>query len=185
MSFRSLPTRSFPRPGGCKPTLAGLAAAVIVLSGCGSGGHKAATEDVQEILGTGFSFSAPSSWKVQRSGATLAAASGPVDLVSVTTFPLARRYEPKLWNKIVPALDRAAGQLAAQLHGRLTSRGTVVVAGRRARRYDIGYRRAGRQLVERAVFVLEGRHEHELLCRFEAGGDDGACATLVRTFEPE
>jgi hypothetical protein len=141
--------------------------------------------EVQEVIGTDYSFSAPSSWQVRRTGMTVAAASGPVDLVSVTTFPLARRYEPKLWDKAVPALDRAAAQLAAQLQGRLDGRATIVIAGRRARRYDIGYRRAGRQLVERAAFVLSGRREHELLCRFEAGGDDGACETLFRTFRPE
>ena len=158
---------------------------MIVLAGCGSGGHKASFESVQEILGTDYSFSAPSSWKLRRSGMTLAAASGPVDLVSVTTFPLARRYKPQLWDKVVPALDRAAGQLAAQLQGHLDGRATIVVAGRRARRYDIRYRRSGRRLVERATFVLSGRREHQLLCRFEAGGDDGACETLLRTFRPE
>jgi hypothetical protein len=184
MSFRSLPTRSFPRTRRCKPPLAGLVAAVIVLAGCGSGGHKASSESVQEVLSTDFSFSAPSLWQVRRSGATVAATSGPVDLVSVTTFPLARRYEPRLWGKVVPALDRAAGQLAIQLHGRLDDSATIVVAGRRARRYDIGFRRSGRKLVERAAFVLTGRREHQLLCRFEAGGDDGACATLFRTFRP-
>ena len=157
---------------------------MIVLAGCGSGGHKASSVNVQEVIGTSYSFSAPSSWRVRRTGMTLTAASGPVDLVSVTTFPLARRYEPKLWAKVVPALDRAAGQLAAQLQGRLDSRATIVVAGRRARRYDIGYRRAGRKLVERAAFVLSGRREHELLCRFEAGGDDGACRTLFSSFRP-
>jgi hypothetical protein len=141
--------------------------------------------EVQEVIGTDYSFSAPSSWQVRRTGMTVAAASGPVDLVSVTTFPLARRYEPKLWDKAVPALDRAAAQLAAQLQGRLDGRATIVLAGRRARRYDIGYRRAGRQLVERAAFVLAGRREYELLCRFEAGADDGACETLFRTFRPE
>jgi hypothetical protein len=185
MSFRSLPTRSFPGPGGCKPALAGLAAAAILLAGCGSGGHQASIENVQEVLSADFSFSAPSSWEVRRSGRMVAATSGPVDLVSVTTFPLARRYEPRLWDKVVPALDRAAGQLATQLQGRVDGRATVVVAGRRARRYDISYRRSGRQLVERAVFVLSGRREHQLLCRFQAGGDDGACRTLFRTFRPE
>ena len=185
MSFRSVPTRSFPCPRSHKPALAGLAAAVIVLAGCGSGGHKASSEHVQEVLGPSYSFSAPSSWKVRRSGMTLAVASGPVDLVSVTTFPLARRYKPHLWEKVVPALDRAAGQLAAQLQGRLDGRATIVVAGRRARRYEIGYRRSGRTLVERAAFVLDGRREHQLLCRFPAGGDDGACRTLFRTFRPE
>jgi hypothetical protein len=158
---------------------------MIVLAGCGSGGQKVSSRSVQEILGTDYSFSAPASWELRRSGTTLAATSGPVDLVSVTTFPLARRYEPRLWTKVVPALDRAASQLAAQLRGHVDGRATIVVAGRRARRYDIGFERSGRRLVERAAFVLAGRREHQLLCRFEAGGDDGACATLFRTFQPE
>ena len=140
---------------------------------------------MQDVVGVGFRFSAPPSWRVRRSGRTVAASDGAVDLVAVTTFPLARRYEPRLWDKVVPALDRAAAQLAAQLRGRLEERATVVVAGRRARRYEIGYERAGKRLVERAGFVLVGRREHELLCRFPAGGDDGACRTLFRTFEPE
>jgi hypothetical protein len=140
---------------------------------------------MQDVVGVGYRFSAPPSWRVRRSGRTVAATSGAVDLVGVTTFPLARRYEPRLWNTVVPALDRAAAQLAAQLGGQLRERATVVVAGRRARRYEIGYERAGKRLVERAAFVLVGRREHELLCRFRAGGDDGACRTLFRTFEPE
>ena len=32
---------------------------------------------------------------------------------------------------------------------------------------------------------LVGRREHQLLCRFQAGGDDGACRILFRTFRPE
>ena len=140
---------------------------------------------MQDVVGVGYRFSAPTSWHVRRSGGTVAATSGDVDLVSVTTFPLARRYEPRLWAKVVPALDRAAAQLAAQLRGSLTKRETVVVGGLRARRYEIDYRRSGRRLVERAAFVLIGRREHELLCRFRAGGDDGACRTLLRTFRPE
>ena len=185
MSFRSLSTRSFPGPGGYKPALAGLAAAAILLAGCGSGGSKGPQAKVQDVVGVGYRFSAPTSWHVQRKGRTVSATSGDVDLVGVTTFPLARRYEPRLWAKVAPALDRAAAQLTAQLHGHLEARETVVIAGRRARRYEIGYRRAGRRLVERTAFVLAGRREHQLLCRFQAGGDDGACRILFRTFRRE
>ncbi|HYZ77019.1 MAG TPA: hypothetical protein VE596_06550 [Gaiellaceae bacterium] len=178
-------TRSFPGPGGCKPALAGVAAAAILLVGCGSDGSKGPSAKVQDVVGVGYRFSAPSSWRVRRSGRTVAASSGAVDLVGVTTFPLARRYEPRLWAKVAPALDRAAVQLTAQLGGRLEARETIVLAGRRARRYEIGYRRSSRRLVERTAFVLDGRREHQLLCRFQAGGDDGACRMLFRTFRPE
>jgi hypothetical protein len=71
-----------------------------------------------------------------------------------------------------------------QLGGKLDARATVVLAGRRARRYEIAYSRSGRDLVERTAFVLEGRREFQLQCRFEAGGDDGPCRTLLNSFRP-
>jgi hypothetical protein len=182
VSFRWLPNASFPRLGGGKPALVALAAAVIVLAGCGSGGHKATASDVKTVGGGDYRFSAPSSWSVQRAGRQVTAASGDVDLVGVTTFALARAYRPALWTKAVPALDRAAAALAAQLGGKLRARETVVVAGRRGRRYEIDYRRDGKTLTERTAFVLAGRREHQLLCRFERGGDDGACRTLFSSF---
>jgi hypothetical protein len=184
VSFRSLPSASFPGLRGCKPARVGLAAAAIVLAGCGGGGHKATISDVKTVTGTGYRFSAPSSWSVHRTGRDVKALSGPVDLVGVTTFTLARAYRPSLWTKAVPALDRTAAALAAQNDGKLRERETVVVAGRRARRYEIDYRADGKALVERTAFVLEGRREYQLICRFEAGGDDGACRTLFSSFRP-
>jgi hypothetical protein len=160
----------------------GLAVAAIVLAGCGSGGHKATARDDRTVAGGGYRFSAPSSWRVRRTGRQVTATSGPVDLVGVTTFTLARRYRPELWTKAVPALDRTAFALAAQLGGELRSRETAVVAGRRARRYEIAYRADGKALVERTAFVLTGRREHQLLCRFGEGGDDGPCRTLFSSF---
>jgi hypothetical protein len=137
------------------------------------------------VTGAGYRFSAPASWSVRRSGRGVTAGSGAVDLVGVTTFRLARPYRPRLWAKAVTALDRTADALAAQLGGKLQDRATVVVAGRRARRYEVAYRHSGKELVERTAFVLMGRREHQLLCRFEAGADDGACRTLFSSFRPE
>jgi hypothetical protein len=155
---------------------------VIVLAGCGGGGHKATASDLQTVGGGDYRFSAPSSWSVHRAGRQVTATSGDVDLVGVTTFTLARAYRPSLWTKAVLALDRTAAALAAQLGGKVQARETVVVAGRRARRYEIAYRRDGKALVERTAFVLAGRREHQLLCRFESGGDDEACRTLFSSF---
>ena len=134
MSFRSLPRASFPRPRGGKPALAGLAAALIVLAGCGSGGHKASASDLRTVGGGDYRFSAPSSWSVHRSGRQVTVTSGAVDLVGVTEFTLARPYRPPLWRKAVPVLNRTAAGLAAQLGGEVRTRATVVVGGRRARR---------------------------------------------------
>src|SRR5690349_12418508 len=112
VSFRSLPSASFPRLLGGKPALVGLAAAVIVLAGCGSGGHKATASDVRTVGGGDYRFSAPSSWSVHRAGRQVTATSGDIDLVGVTTFTLVRAYRPSLWAKAVPALDRTAAALA-------------------------------------------------------------------------
>jgi len=160
----------------------GLAAAVIVLAGCGGGGHKATASDVQTVGGDDYRFSAPSSWSVRRAGRQVTVTSGPVDLVGVTEFTLSRPYRPPLWAKAVPAFNRTAAGLAAQLGGEVRTRSTVVVGGHRARRYEIEYPGAGKRLVERTAFVLAGRREFQLLCRFESGGDDGACRTLFNSF---
>src|SRR5256885_11355763 len=117
VSFRSLPSASFPGSGGGKPALVGLAAAVIVLAGCGGGGHKATASRAQTVVGGGYRFLAPSSWSVHRAGRQVTATSGAVDLVGVTTFALARAYRHALWTKAEPALDRAADALAGQLRG--------------------------------------------------------------------
>jgi hypothetical protein len=154
---------------------------VIVLAGCGGGGHKASA-DVRTVGGGGYRFSVPSSWSVHRAVRQLTAASGPIDLVGVNDFTLARPYRPPLWTKSVPTLNRIAAGLAAQLGGEVRTRATVVVAGHRARQYEIDYRGAGKRLVERTAFVLAGRREFQLLCRFERDGDDGACRTLFSSF---
>ena len=155
---------------------------MIVLAGCGSGGHKANATDVRTVVGRGYRFSAPSSWSIQRTPHEVTALSGPVDLAGVTTFTLARAYRPSLWTKAVASLDRTATTLAAQNGGEVRARDTVVVTGRRARRYEIAYRADGVAMVEQMAFVLAGRTEYQVLCRFKDGGDDGVCRTLFSSF---
>jgi hypothetical protein len=133
------------------------------------------------VRGTGYRFSAPASWNVARSGREVRVSAG-VALVSVTRFPLLRAYRPELWVHVVPELDRAADELAQQQNGEDGSSRTTTIAGRRARTYDIDYLRDDKALVERIGFVLRGKTEYLLLCRYEPGGDTDACDRLVATF---
>jgi hypothetical protein len=136
---------------------------------------------VKIVQGNGYRFSAPADWAVVRSGRELQVSEG-VKLVSVTRYPLLRRYRPALWGRVAPELDRAAAQLAQQQNGKVGARQTVTIAGLQARRYDIDYERDGKQLVERLAFVLRGKTEYLLLCRYDRGGDTDACDRLLATF---
>jgi hypothetical protein len=172
-SFRLSVTRVVP----CSAVLGtSCLLAVLALAGCGGGSAAPVT-----LRGDGFSFSAPGGWTVKRTGTSIAAAHGS-GAVSVTTFRLTRTYQPRLWSKAVKELDGVAAQLAAQLHGSVVARRTVRAGGTTARQYDLAFTRKGDRLVERITFVLRGRREYELLCRFKAGKDDSACAALQTSF---
>lgn len=156
----------------------------MLLAGCGGSGTGEHTAS-QRVRGIGYAFAAPKSWQVARAGRTVSAAHED-ELVSVTVFRLGRPYRPALWGRAVPALDRVAEQLAAGLHGRVDARETMVLGGRRARRYDVSFSRDGKDLVERIAFVLDGRREYQLLCRFARGdGDAGKrCVAFLASFRP-
>jgi hypothetical protein len=158
-----------------------LAAACLALAGCGAGDDAG---ELQTVEGRGFRFSAPAAWTVTERGRSSAAAPGgdAPDVVSVTVFRLARAYDPAEWNTVVPELDRVAGELAERLEGTLAASATVTVAGRRARRYDIRYDRGDDDLVERTAFVLDGRQEYQLVCRYRVGEPPDACDALFETF---
>ncbi len=175
MSFRWLGSRFVPASNPRKRTALGVA--LLCLAGCGGGGTAA----VEVVRGNGYHFSAPAGWRIARSGREVRVSEG-VGLVSVTRYPLVHAYRPALWEHVVPELDRAAAGLAQQQNGQVGESRTVTIAGLRARSYDIDYQLNGQSLVERIAFVLRGKTEYLLLCRYERGGDTGACDRLVATF---
>jgi hypothetical protein len=167
-----------PRGGGCKQ--AALLTA-LVAGGCGG---SAAGRPPQIVHGTGYTFEAPAGWTIVRSGRQVQAAEGgkSLALVAVSRFPLLKRFRAELWGKVVKELDRAATGIAAQQRGAISSSETTTLAGQQARRYDIAYEARGKQLVERIAFVLRGKTEYLLLCRFEQDADTDPCDALLRSF---
>ena len=161
---------------------------MLTLAGCGGGGGGGPKPAVlRQVSAHGALFSVPGEWRVTRTPTTVAAAPDVKsdELVSVSIFQLLRPYTPALWPRVVPELDRAAGQLARQLSASLDPPRTVMVAGGRARQYGLSFTRAGRKLNERITFVLRARREYELLCRWRASEHEpAACASLVSTFTP-
>ena len=155
-----------------------LGLTLLVAAGCGGG----AATGGSVVKGPGFTFVAPTHWTVSRKGSEVQAAQG-ARLISVTRFPLQRRFRPELWVKVVPELDRAAVGLARQQQGTVSGSRTRTVAGQRARSYDVAYAGEGKQLVERIVFVLRAETEYLLLCRYESGGATDACDGLLTSFK--
>jgi plasmid stabilization system protein ParE len=164
-----------PRAGAPKRLL--LLGAALAAAGCGGSG---ATK-TQALTGADFGFSAPGGWAVKRTAQMVEAARGD-RAVSVTVFTLKRAFTPQLWPEVVPELDRVAASLADQLRGRAGTGTTVTLAGHRARSYEISFRRDNRDFVERITFVLDGKREFQLLCRYPAGTDEPACAALGSSF---
>jgi len=127
-------------------------------------------------------------WTVRRAGTTaVVRRPGGQDaaLVSVSVFRLAQPYSPVLFRVAARELDGVAAKLARASGGRVTESVTTTVDGQRTRAYRFTSHPRGRPSTDdRIGFVLEGRHEYQLLCRAPAGaGDpDGACALLFSSF---
>ena len=156
-----------------------LVLALPLLAGCGGGGGGETEATPQTVQGAGYSFEAPLGWKVTRSPSETAAASGPVDRVEVRTFRLVRRYDPSRFRAATRELDAVIARIASQLDGRVTARRTIRVDGRKVRSYVIAYDDDKSQEI---TFVLEGRKEHQLLCRRLESAADEPCRALLESF---
>jgi hypothetical protein len=157
-----------------------LAGVVVVLVGCGA---EAPGERV--VTGTGYRFRAPAGWEVVRTAREVRAAEGEnsAALVGVSRFHLRRAYRQALWSKVVRELDSVSGALARQQHGSVTDAKDVRISGTRARRYRVAYVVGGKKLVEELVFLLRGKTEYLLLCRYAQGASHDACDTLTSSFK--
>ena len=140
---------------------------MAILAGCGGSSQSDTT---RTVAGNGYRFEVPQSgWEVSRRLRVLEARDGD-KLVSVTTFPLVKPYRPELFAKVVPELDRVARQLAAQENATITNARTLMIAGRKARAYDVVHP-SGPE--ERIAFVLSGPREFQLYCRNAGDVCDG------------
>jgi hypothetical protein len=171
-----------PRKRSVLAVPAALAVAAL-LAGCG-GGSKTETARTQKVTGGGFTFDVPAGWEVTRAGrsVTVKQATGPA-LASVTVLPLVKRYRPVLFTRAIGELDRVTAALAAKLNGKVIARRTIIVAGFRARQYDLAYTRVGTGLIDRITYVLRAKSEYYLLCRWPADeGEPSACSLLTTSF---
>ena len=121
----------------------------------------------------------PTGWTVARSGNTVAASSGSLDLVEVLSFTLEKPYSPALFPAATRELDGVAARLAGQLSGHLAARSTTEVSGRKARSYRIEY---GGGKTQQIAFVLNGKDEYELLCRRDTKSSQSDCSRLFSSF---
>jgi hypothetical protein len=137
----------------------------------------------QVVRGQGYVFSAPADWKLVQTpqGATLTPESGGQSLVSVATFRLVRPFRPAASARAERELDGVAARLVRQLGGSVESRETL---GTGVREYRLAYERKGTELSQRIRFVLRGRREYELLCRWKTDdGEPDACGRLLQSFK--
>jgi hypothetical protein len=101
-----------------------------------------------------------------------------VGLVEVTHFTLEKPFRVARFASVSRELDSVAAGLAKQSSGRLVSRTTTRVAGRRTRYYRIEV--GGK--IEETAFVLAGLDEYQLLCRRSSSTPDTTCAQFFSTF---
>jgi hypothetical protein len=155
-------------------------AAIALVAGCGGGGNgETSVASGREVTGPGFAFQAPEGWTIKTLPTAAEARQDPSTVVSVNVLPLVRPYRLALFPRVAKELNRVASSYAASLRGTMTSKRTVVVAGRKARQYEIVHG----DLVDRITFVLRAKRNYQLTCRWrDQDGEPAACAQLVASF---
>jgi hypothetical protein len=116
---------------------------------------------------------------VVRKGDSVAASLGRVDRVEVRRFRLQKAYRPDRFAPASRELDGLIARIARQLSGRVATRATVELAGRRARSYRVDY---ARHMTEEIAFVLDGVTEYQLLCRRRTADPNAPCRLLFSSF---
>ena len=159
----------------------------LLAASCGGSAPQKATGPSHTVAGPGFTFAVPHGWTATTTGSSVAARrpgdEGP--LVSATAYRLAKPYSAALFARAAKELDGVAAKLAQASGGTVTESVTTTVDGQKIRAYRFTSHPAGKPSTDdRIGFLLEGRHEYQLLCRAPAGsGDpDGACALLFGSF---
>ena len=151
---------------------------MLILAGCGGSGEPKA--QTQLVKGRGFSFQAPAGWRVQRSVRGAAASQGS-ELVQVSTFPLVRPYTAVALRSCGSTSSPCGWRRSpSETGGTLTGTKTVTAGGVKSHRYDVevdGH-------VDQYTFVLIGKREYQLLCRFRTSSDDSFCSNLLTSFQP-
>jgi hypothetical protein len=175
-------------PAGNKRKRTALLIAALALlpavAGCGGGGGGSSGTETnaasgQTVSGPGFSFQAPADWAVKTRATSAEARQSPSTVVSATVLPLLKPYRLALFPRVAKELDRVAATYAANVKGSVASRRTVLVAGRKARQYEITHG----DLVDRITFLLRGKRNFQLTCRWRGlDGQPPACDQLASTF---
>jgi hypothetical protein len=150
--------------------------AVVILAGCGG---SASTNQTETVSGQGFSFTAPVGWKVVKQGSSVAATDGAINRFEVLRFDLEKAYRVARFAAVTKELDGVAQKLAGQIGGRVTSRSTTVMHGRKSRAYTIDYG-GGKTL--QIAFVLRDKTEYEVLCRRLSSAPAAGCTQLFTSF---
>lgn len=173
MSFPWLASRLFPAPGGGKrPAALAAAATVAIVAGCGSSPSTPA----RVVSEPGYSVEVPAGWTVVRHARLLTATQGGSKL-EVRQFPLRSAYDPALFAKVAPEIERVARDLAAQLRAKTTER-TVTVAREKAWQYDFVHG----EVFEQVTFVLRGKVEYQLYCRRASSESNRPCERVTSSF---
>jgi hypothetical protein len=171
-SFRLVTARLVPRDRPCKPA---LLLGLLILAGCG--GSRTPEARLQTLQGPGFTFQAPGSWTRSHTRRAVSATHDS-ELVQVATFPLVKPYTDALFDRVAKELAVRMKGVALQSHGTVTATRTVEVDGIRSHAYDVTVA----DHVDEYTFVLNGMHEHQLLCRRRSSDRSRFCATLVTSF---
>src|SRR5581483_11509119 len=153
-------SRVYPRHARRKRPAFAVLALVVVLAGCGggSGGGGGTTTTVEgtRVAGNGFTFAAPGSWQVTRTASTVT---------------------------VRPGTEGPTLASVTRLNGKVIARRSVLVRGMRSRQYDVAYEKDGTGVIDRITFVLRGKREYYVVCRWPADeGEPAACGLLQSSF---